>query len=98
MKEFKTIAPDRWLLWKGVKPVQSDSNYSQLKQAIKEHEKNLFVYDNITDMNYRDEIISLPDVNLDVMISDFSLYQHQKELEKLNIPIYGWGSWLDADF
>ena len=32
------------------------------------------------------------------MISDFSLYQHQKELEKLNIPIYGWGSWLDADF
>ena len=98
MKEFKTIVPDRWLLWKGVKPVQSDFNYSQLKEAIKEHEENLYVFDNISDVNYRDDIISLKDIGIEMMFDSLSIYRYQKELEKLNIPVYGWGSWLDADF
>ncbi len=96
MKQMKLIAPFRWLLMKGVKQVHSDSDYSQLKEAIKKHDKNQAVYDNISEINYRDDVIKI-----DNEVSSFderSIYKYQQELQKLNIPVYSWASWLDANF
>jgi putative CocE/NonD family hydrolase len=98
MKEFKTIIPNRWLLWKGVKHVHSDCEYTQLKEAIQEHSKNLYVYDNISKVNYRDDAIRLGNIIFERMFDSLSIYQYQQELQKLNIPIYSWASWLDANF
>jgi putative CocE/NonD family hydrolase len=98
MKELKVIVPFRWLLMKGVKHIHSDYNYTQLKEAIEEHRKNLFVFDNIRDVNYRDDSITLENVKYENMFASHSIYTYQKELQKLNIPIYSWASWLDANF
>ena len=95
-KQMKIIVPFRWMLMKGVKHVHSDTEYIQLKQAIKEHANNEAVYDNIDHVNYRDDIVKIGN---EERTFDFrSIFRYQKELQKLNIPIYSWASWLDANF
>ncbi len=96
MKEFKTIMPFRWLLMKGIKYIHSDNDYTQLKEAIQEHSKNLYVFENITEINNRDDIAIIENERL--TFESRSIYTHQEELQKLNIPIYSWASWLDANF
>ena len=97
-KELKILLPSRWLLTKGVKHVHSDSDYYQLKEAIKDHQKNLFVFDNIRDVSYRDDIINLKEIKYENLFASHSIYTKQQELQQLNIPIYSWASWLDANF
>lgn len=96
--ELKVLLPLRWLLIKGIKPVQGDTEYSQLKEAIKNHRKNLYVYDNIQEIVFRDDVIKLGKEEHEVMFAARSLYRHQDALQKLDIPIYSWASWLDANF
>ncbi|MFX1558929.1 MAG: CocE/NonD family hydrolase, partial [Promethearchaeota archaeon] len=96
MKQLKMILPSRWILMKGVKHVHSDNDYTQLKEAIREHSKNQAVYDNITDINYRDDIIKI--ATEESSFDARSIYKYQQELQKLNIPLYSWASWFDANF
>ncbi len=93
---LKLLIPYRWLLMKGVKPVETDTDYAQLKSAIREHRKNFAIYDYISEVNFRDDVIKLG--NTEYLFDNRSLYTYQQELQKLNIPIYGWASWLDANF
>ncbi|TFF97879.1 MAG: CocE/NonD family hydrolase [Promethearchaeota archaeon] len=96
MKQMKMLAAHRWILMKGVKHIHSDKDYSQLKEAIEEHKQNEAVYDNISEVTYRDE-----DIRIEIAESSFderSIFKYQEDLQKLNIPIYSWASWLDANF
>ena len=96
MKELKMLSPIRWLATKGVKPVHTDIDYAQLKEALPEHSKNQGVFDNIGDINYRDDVVKVGSELFS--FDDRSTYKHQQELQKLNIPIYSWASWLDANY
>ncbi len=96
MKQMRLISPFRWLLMKGVKHVHSDKDYAKLNEAINEHSKNRAVYDVISDTNYRDDVFKIDDKVLS--FDSRSIYRYQQELQKLNIPVYSWGSWWDANF
>ncbi len=95
-KQMKILVPFRWLLMRGVKHVHSDSNFTELKKAIQEHNINEAVFDNIYEVNYRDDVIKIGDK--ESSFRDRSIFTHQQDLQKLNIPIYSWASWLDANF
>ena len=95
---LKILLPFRWLLLKGVKSIHTDTDNTQLKNAIKEHRKNFAVYDIITEVNFRDDVIKLGKTDYKGLFDTRSIYKHQQELQKLNIPIYGWASWQDANF
>ncbi|MFX1445160.1 MAG: CocE/NonD family hydrolase, partial [Promethearchaeota archaeon] len=95
-KHMKILIPFRWMLMKGVKQVHSDTNYTQLKEAIQEHNNNEAVFDNISEVNYREDLVKIGN---EQRAFDFrSLFRYQQELQKFNIPIYSWASWLDANF
>ncbi len=92
-KPFKQLMPILWLIMKGVKPVDNDNALSQLNEAVKQHSTNEYVSDHTKDRDFRDEI--LPD---GTKIDDFSIFHYKKELEKSNIPIISWISWLDSGY
>ena len=96
MKQMKMLMAFRWILMKGVKHIHSDNDYTQLKEAIQEHSKNEAFYDNISEINYRDDVIKIE--TEESSFDSRSIFQYQQELQKLNIPIYSWASWLDASF
>ncbi|MHA2281113.1 MAG: CocE/NonD family hydrolase [Promethearchaeota archaeon] len=90
---FKQLNPIMWLLTKGVQPIDSDINQNQLKQAIKSHSQNEYVFDLTGDRNYRDELA------LDgSQISDISIFNYKEEIEESNTPIISWCSWLDSGY
>ena len=95
-KQMKILSPFRWMLMKGVKYIHSDTKYTQLKEAIQEHNNNEAVFDNISEVNYRDDVAKIG--NEETAFDSRSLFRYQQELQKLNIPIYSWASWLDANF
>ncbi len=95
-KQMKILVPFRWLLMRGVKHVHSDINFTELKKAIQDHNINEAVFDNIYEVNYRDDVVKIGDVVSS--FGDRSIFTHQQDLQKLNIPIYSWASWLDANF
>ncbi len=90
---MRQLIPIGWLLMKGVKPIDSDSNESLLKEAIKEHGSNVYVYELSNDKDFRDDL--LPDGST---IDDISAFPHKKELEKSNVKVLSWVSWLDSAY
>jgi len=92
-KPFRELIPMLWLLMKGVKAIDKDSEQKFLKEAMKEHVLNDYVYDLLCDKDFRDD--SLPD---GTMIHDISPFNFKKELEKLNLPILSWCSWQDSAY
>ena len=90
-KMFRKNLPLFWLLIKGVKPVASNTRL--LEEALQEHSSNQYVYDLTRDFNFRDD--KLPDGN---PVDYISPYYYKEQLEKLNIPIIGWCSWLDSGY
>ncbi len=92
-KEFKQLLPIYWLIMQSVKPVDSDNDQSLLKEAIRQHSSNQYVYDLSHDKNFRDDLFSDG-----ISIDDVSFFRFKEELEKSNIPILGWCSWLDSGY
>jgi hypothetical protein len=90
---FKVVLPLEWLFVKGVKPVQSDVNLSQLKEAIHHHLSNQYVYDLTEDKDYADD--TLPD---GTGIEASSVYPWKDQIEKSKVPILAWCSWLDSGY
>jgi len=90
---FKQLLPIGWILMKGVKPIDSDTDMSLLNEAIQEHASNDYVYELSNDKDFRDDL--LPD---GTSIDDISTYRYTKEIEKSNIPVLGWVSWLDSAY
>ncbi|MHA2400125.1 MAG: CocE/NonD family hydrolase [Promethearchaeota archaeon] len=92
-KAFKPLNPIGWLLSKGVQPIDSDTNQSQLKQAMEAHSSNEYVFNFSKDIDFRDELTIKGS-----QILDLSIFNYQKEIEKSNLPIISWCSWLDSGY
>jgi len=88
-KMLREFEPASWLLMKGVKAVDSDKNFSLLKEAINQHSSNRYVHDIIHETNFRDDLS---------LFDDISTYSRKEDLERSNIPILGWSSWLDSGY
>ena len=78
------------LLLKGVKPVEIDKDKTMLKEAIRQHTSNLDVYESGKELIFRNDQWE------DKTIKYFSVYRYRNEIEQSNIPLYYWGSWMDA--
>jgi putative CocE/NonD family hydrolase len=83
-KSFLTLHPKLYFLAKGVKPVESDKGKKLLKEAVKEHEKNIYVHEVQLEVDYRDTIDAV------------SVFTQKKKIERYNVPFCVWGGWLDA--
>ena len=90
---FRNVLPEGWLLMKGVKPIETDKDLSQLKEAIRQHATNQYVFEMIHDKNYYDD--TLPD---GTGIDATSVYPRKDKIEESNIPILAWCSWLDSGY
>ena len=91
--EARAMKLGRFLM-KGVKPVDSDKDRLQLREAVKEHAANGSVYELAQGYSYRDDKrkIGTRDFSIDIL----SVFSFKKEIERSNVAIYAWGSWLDA--
>ncbi|MBV9956986.1 MAG: CocE/NonD family hydrolase, partial [Acidobacteria bacterium] len=74
----------------GVKPVEADQDKSLLKEALKMHAGNVELYEGVRQMNFRDDRIN------GYSIDDSSVHNLRGPIEKSNVAINNWGSWLDA--
>ena len=60
-KSFLTLHPILYYLAKGVKPVESDKGKRLLKEAVKEHEKNIYVHvhgESLKDITIQHSVLS----------------------------------------
>lgn len=92
-KVFKQVLPDAWLVAKGVDPVKTDKDLKLLTKAVEEHRYNQYVYEQTIVENFRDD--QLPD---GTSFDDFSIFANRNEIEKSNVPILAWCSWLDSGY
>src|SRR5262249_26619178 len=70
-----------------VKPVDEDKNSRLLRDAIKDHSRNIDVYKSALKITYRDDKSDARGQTLDTI----SVPAHQKEIEQSRAAIYGWG-------
>jgi putative CocE/NonD family hydrolase len=80
------------LFVRGVKPVDGDGGRKLLKEAVKEHAQNADLYELASATTYRDDVGNAAGATIDV----FSPHNYRAEIERSKIPVYSWGSWLDA--
>jgi len=92
-KVFRQIRPEAWLLVKGLKPVSTDRDLQLLKEALQQHGANQYVYEHTLEENFRDD--QLPDGS---SFDDFSVFDRKDEIERSNIPVLAWCSWLDCGY
>ncbi len=92
-KVFRQIMPDAWLVVKGVEPVATDKDLKMLNKAVEEHGSNQYVYEHMIEEHFRDDQI-LDGSSFD----DFSIFDRKDEIERSNLPILAWCSWLDSGY
>ncbi|MCF2140477.1 MAG: CocE/NonD family hydrolase [Candidatus Lokiarchaeota archaeon] len=80
------------LFTKGVKPVDSDNQRILLRKAIKEHKKNANFFTSLKKIQFREDSFGSTNLTID----DFSIHSKRNRIENSNVPIFHWGSWLDA--
>ncbi|MFX0101450.1 MAG: CocE/NonD family hydrolase, partial [Candidatus Hodarchaeota archaeon] len=83
-----------FLLFKSVRPVESDKKKEELKKAIIEHQKNRHVYDVSQEITFMDDTVE----GTDACVEDISIYKYSKEIQKSKVPFYCWSSWTDAGY
>jgi putative CocE/NonD family hydrolase len=78
----------------GVRPVDGPDGQELLTAAVEEHKLNPRGFDQVPYLlTFKDEPIGgYGGMTLD----DGSVYNHRFALERSGVPIFGWGSWLDA--
>lgn len=81
-----------WLLMKSVKPVDGKDGEELLKKAIKEHSTNISIAELPETIICRDDLWG----NTGITVDNFSVFSYKDEISKSKIPIYYWGSWMDA--
>ncbi|MBV9210040.1 MAG: CocE/NonD family hydrolase [Acidobacteria bacterium] len=74
----------------GVRPVDADKDKSLLKEALKMHAGNVNLYEGVSRMSFRDDRVN------GYTIDDSSVHTFRGQIEKSNVAINNWGSWLDA--
>jgi len=92
-RNFVGVFPLVYLFVKGVKPVESDVGELLLKEAMKIHLSNIYVFENEDVVVYRnDKLIKQQDATADTV----SVCMKKKEIEKSNTPFYCLAGWLDG--
>ena len=92
-KVFRQIRPEAWLLINGVKPVNNDKDLKLLQNAINQHKSNQYVYEHTLARDFRDD--KLPDGTI---FDDLSIFAQKEIIERSNVPILAWCSWLDSGY
>ncbi len=92
-KVFRQLMPGIWLLAKGVKPVKSDKDLKLLQNAVDQHKSNKYVYEHTLSRNFRDD--KLPDGTI---FDDLSIFAQKENIERANIPMLAWCSYLDSGY
>jgi uncharacterized protein len=77
---------------KGVKPVDADSDKRLLTAAVLQHTQNTDWYKAAQGTAYRDDPLG----NTGTSSEDYSLFNFKDAIERSNVAIYTWASWLDA--
>lgn len=93
LKNVRALKMGR-LAVRGVKPVDSDRDRRLLKEAIREHAMNGDVYELAQEYDFRDEVRLVGDTEF--LIDDISVHSFKEDIERSNVAIYAWGSWLDG--
>jgi len=81
-----------FLFMKGVKFVDSDEDGHLLKKAIEEHKASNNVAEGARTITYRDDTYG--DTN--ASSQNFSVYRYKEQINQSRLPIFSWGSWMDA--
>lgn len=84
---FGTLVP---LIVKGVRPVKSSEG--NLSEVAEIHSVNKYLEDYGEKVTFRDDAINEEGLTID----DLSIFSYQRKIEKLNVPMYCWGSWMDS--
>lgn len=82
-------------LVKGIKPVDDDHDYSQLRQAVRDHAGNAASVEQMGSVTFRDDVMDGSD---GVTIDDASIFSVADEVVASNVPIYACGGWMDGPF
>ena len=80
------------LLVRGVRPVDGDRSRQRLRAAIAAHAINGNVYHMARRVDFRDRY----DEALGICVDDLGVHHFREAIEATGVPIFGWGSWLDA--
>jgi uncharacterized protein len=75
-----------------VKPVDEDTDGHMVKEAMKDHEKNVYPFDLVNAIKYRDDPIDSDGSQVTAMC----MYSYKDKFERSGVPYYVWSSWLDA--
>ncbi|MHA1791025.1 MAG: CocE/NonD family hydrolase [Promethearchaeota archaeon] len=96
LKAFKPINPLLGnlgpLLVKGVKPVSLENREIPLREAAQIHRDNHYPIDYKERVTFRDDPID----DKGTLLDEISIFNYKNEIEKLNIPLYTFGSWQDS--
>lgn len=78
----------------GVKPVDGDADRGLLGRAVREHEKNIDLYNAARQVTFRgDPIIA---GGRAVTLDDLSVHSRRAEISRSKTAVGAWGGWLDA--
>jgi putative CocE/NonD family hydrolase len=77
---------------KGVRPVDADTDGSQLRQAVAEHAANGDVAAYSRAVTYRDDPFGPTGITVDALSS----MPHQDRIARSGAAVFAWGSWLDG--
>ncbi len=92
-RKFLSILPLMFFLVKGVKPVDSDKEKLLLKEAIKQHSSNLYVFENEDVVVYRDDhLIKQKEDTVDTV----SVCMKKDQIEESNVPFFCLAGWFDG--
>lgn len=77
---------------RGVRPVDGDLGGDLLLAAIKEHTNNPPIFAGLKEIIFRDDRPAVWGASME----DWTAFTHRAEIERSNVPMMVWGSWLDA--
>lgn len=81
------------LMVRGVKPVDGDTGRKLLKAAVAEHAGNGDVSELSSMTTFRDD----PGNESGATVDSFSPHTFEKDIERLDVAVFSWGSWFDAN-
>lgn len=79
---------------RGVSPVAGDDDRNLLVRAIREHDRNLNLYDLARKVVCRDTKIQVGD--LEGSIQDFTVFNHRSRIQTSGVAVFAWGSWMNG--
>jgi uncharacterized protein len=77
---------------KGVRPVDTDRDGSQLRQAVADHAANADVAAYSRAVTYRDDPFGPTGITVDTLSS----MRHRDGIDRSDAAVFAWGSWLDG--